>query len=808
MKELRQVPQNSGQDLIPVVTPVSVALGTRPVAEPGPGLKREYAGVLEYWQMVRRHPVNVILVTLLAGLIAFLFTLPDPRIYQARLSLEIQGLNDDFLNMKSVNATVEATSSYSPDYDIQTQVKIIQSRSLLKRVRDKLEARGPMGNFQPADRLSVWRKALKIAAPTQDALWRQALGMAAGSVRVKSSGTNRIVEVSCDSTNAQVAADFCNTLASEYMDENLEARWKSTEYTGEWLTKQLQDLKVNLEQSQEQLQSYARGTGLVFTDEKDTTGTADETKLADLQKTLSEAQADRISKQSKYEMAMSSPATALPDVLDDASLRDSQKSISDLQTKLAQLRTTFTVDHPEVRRVQAQITAIEATLQGQRSNILRRIKNDYEAAQGREKLLASTYTAQAAKVSAQAEAEAHYNLLKRDVDTSRTLYESMLQKLKEASIASALRASNINVVDPAERPSIPYKPDVRQSLTVGLLAGLFLGVVMVILRERADRTLQDPGDPSYYLSLPELGVVPAGTLLGSPGSSKRLSPQIALPGPNGKPSPAVVEERVELVSWNQKSSLLAESFRTTLTSILFSGQNGDRPRILVLTSASPKEGKTTVVCNLGISLAEINQRVLLIDADMRRPRLHGVFDVDNDYGLSDVLREPAPLDEATLERACAPTAIPNLYVIPSGGSRHSASTLVHSTRLPELLKLARQRFDTVVIDTPPMVNISDARVVGRLGDAVILVVRSAMTTRDAALLAKRRFAEDGIQLLGIILNWWNPKTPGYGYYRYYYAGYYHYYGSGNGNGSGAGNPDDDDHIEANGKDGKNGHHRK
>jgi capsular exopolysaccharide synthesis family protein len=203
---------------------------------------------------------------------------------------------------------------------------------------------------------------------------------------------------------------------------------------------------------------------------------------------------------------------------------------------------------------------------------------------------------------------------------------------------------------------------------------------------------------------------------------------------------------MELVSWNQKSSLLAESFRTTITSILFSGQDGDRPRVLVLTSASPKEGKTTTVCNLAITLAEINHRVLIIDGDMRRPRLHSVFGIDNDRGLSDLLRESTPLDAAALDSACLPTAIPGLYVMPSGGARHSASSLVHSVRLPELIRLAREKFDTVLVDTPPMVNISDARVMARFGDAVILIVRSAATTRDAALLAKRRFAEDGIQL--------------------------------------------------------------
>ena len=189
---------------------------------------------------------------------------------------------------------------------------------------------------------------------------------------------------------------------------------------------------------------------------------------------------------------------------------------------------------------------------------------------------------------------------------------------------------------------------------------------------------------------------------------------------------------MELTTWNHKSSLVAESFRTLLTSILFSGQNGDRPRVLVLTSASPKEGKTTVVCNLGIAMAEISHTVLLIDADMRRPRLHDVFNIENGRGLSDLLLEKAPLDMAQLATAVRQTSIPGLFVLTSGQSRHSASTLVHSARLPELMQLARDKFDTVIADTPPMVNISDARVISRHGDAVILVLRSGVTTRDAA----------------------------------------------------------------------------
>ncbi len=753
---------------------------------PGVGLKRDYAGLLEYWQMVRRHKGAVVLATCAGVLAGFAMTLSSPRIYQARTTLEIQGINQEFLNlnMKNVNP-IDASGGGDPYSDIQTQVRILQSRFLLTRVREKLAAQPRPDNLQPPDRLGVWRKALRINPPGAGQLWDLALGTASRGVSVRSSQTNRIVEVMCDSTSPQTAADFCNTLTQEYIDENLESRWKTTEYTGQWLTKQLQDLKIKLEKQEEELQTYASRTGLVFTGEKNEVD-AQDTKLADLQKELSSAQADRIAKQSKYEMAASSPADALPDVLDDTSLKSSQTSLADLRVKLAQLSVTFTPSAAEVRRVQAQIDSIEGTLAASRSNIVTRIKKDFEAAQHREGLLAAAYGQQARLVSGQAEQAAHYNLLKRDVDATRLLYDTLQQRLKEASIASALRANNVRVVDSAQRPGAPYKPDVSQQSTLGLIFGLVAGIAFAVLRERADRSLQDPGDVSYYLGVPELGVVPVGDLLEAPrlkGRSKGAS----VTGGNTAISQRGLDSRIELISWGQRSSLVAESFRTTLTSILFSRRaTADRPRVLVLTSASPKEGKTTTVCNLGIALAEINQAVLIIDGDMRRPRLHSVFEVDNTFGLSDLLLEKTPLTAERLRAECQPTAIPNLFVLPSGSSRRNASSLLHSARLPELLTQARALFETIVIDTPPMVNIADARVIARLGDGLILVVRSGTTTRDAALLAKARFAEDGIPILGTILNFWNPKTPGYAYYRYYYAGYYHYYGQSNGNGNGDG----------------------
>jgi polysaccharide biosynthesis transport protein len=728
--------------------------------------KREYSGMLEYWNMIRRHPGAVILMAFTGGLLGFVMTLSQPRIYQAHGTIEIQSLNDNFLNMKELNPTVQDGGGFSSDSDIQTQVKILLSNSLIRRVTARM-VEPPLSEQLPLpDRLSAWRNALHIASPTRKQLWRNALGTAAGGVRVRASGMTRIVDLNCDSTNPKLAADFVNTLADEYIEQNLETRWKSTEHTGEWLTNQLRDLRAKLEKSQDELQSYTNSTGLMVTSEKNN---VNESRLADLQKELSSAQADRISKQSIWEIASGSPPDSLPAILDDAGLQGSQTALQDLKRNLAQLRVTFTPNHQEVKRVEAQIASLEAPLAKQRENILRRIRNEYDASLAREKLLTADYEAQAHTVSGETAQMDRYNFLKREVDATRALYESLVQKLKEASIASALRASNIRVVDRADIPIAPYKPDVPRSTTVGLLTGLCIGIAFAVFRERADRTLQDPGDAEYYLKIPELGVVPIGN----------LNPALARPVPRiaGAAPGEVPQSGMELMTWNSRTSLVAEAFRTTLTSILFSGGITQKSRVMVVTSASPKEGKTTVTCNLSIALAEVQSNVLLIDADMRRPRLHGIFQIENGPGLSDVLSDHEPLEWEHVRQYVQDSGIPSLKLMTSGKSRHKITTLLYSNRLPELMALLRTKFDTVIFDSPPMVNIADARMLGRHADGVVMVVRSHYTTRDAAGMAKQRLIEDGIKVEGVILNAWNPNVPGYSYYKNYYAGYKHYYGA-------------------------------
>ena len=305
---------------------------------------------------------------------------------------------------------------------------------------------------------------------------------------------------------------------------------------------------------------------------------------------------------------------------------------------------------------------------------------------------------------------------------------------------------------------------------MGSLGGLILGILFVLVRERADRSLQQPGDAAHYLNLAELGVIP----------SDRSGVAARVYGGTRKPLSLIASQNneateVALATYKRGPSLLAESFHETLTSILFSGQNGIQPQVIALCSASPSEGKTTVSSNLAAALAEINQKVLLIDADMRRPRMHHIFGVSNVEGLSSLLKSHSPIQGRPKPPLVVETEVPGLCLMSSGPAVSNASNLLYSPRLAELLRAVRSEFDYVLIDTPPMLQLADARILSQHCDTVILVVRAGKTTRDAARAAKQKFVQDGTPILGTILNDWIPGQNGYGYDSNYYERYAKYY---------------------------------
>ena len=408
--------------------------------------------------------------------------------------------------MRNVSPTADDGRSYAPGSDIQTQAKILQSESLLDRVAAKLDLGKKLFPEEGSGRLAAWRKALGLHEGRQVPTREKILTLVAKNLKISTAADTRLVEIRYDSADPQLAADFVNTLTAEFIQQNIESHWKSTQQTGEWLTHQMEDVRIKLEKSEDELQSYAQASGLVFTSEKDNVA---EEKLRQLQEELSKAQADRVDRQSKYELASTAPPESLPEVVDNATLKEYQVKLTDLRRQLAELSSSLTAAHPAVKKIQAQITTLEAALEKERTNIIQRMRNEFGSAQRREHLLAANYASQALLMSEQAAKVAHYNILKNEVDTNRQLYDSMLHNVQEAAMSSALRASNIRVIDSAEPPTRPYKPSIVLNSALGLLAGAFFGMVFVVVQERLDRTIHGPGDTTIFLDVPELGAIPS-----------------------------------------------------------------------------------------------------------------------------------------------------------------------------------------------------------------------------------------------------------------------------------------------------------
>jgi succinoglycan biosynthesis transport protein ExoP len=712
-----------------------------------------YDSLLDYWHILFRHRKTLLSCALAGLLAAIVISLLQTRIYRVRTSVEFQG--SGFLETKG---STDSSGSYStPESYMETQVKLLQSESLLEHVIDKLK----LQQQRPAG----WR-ALTSRLPQKDELIRNIQR----NLTVRTSGNSHLLEVLYESPDPKGAADFANTLVSEFIELSQEARWKSAEGTAEWLTNHLNIMKVQLEQSEAQLQDYARTSGLTFTSEKENLA---ENRLKELQDELSKAQADRIASQAKSEGAKSKPPDSLPEILEDPTMRDYRQKLAELQRQYAELSATLTPEHYRVQRVQAQINELKLAMSTERNNVLRRIGNEYTAALRRETLLSKAHAEQEKAVADQSEKAIHYDTLKRDVDSNRRLYEVMLQRVKEASLASAMRDSNVLVVDRAKPPILPYRPNLPVNSAIGLFSGMLLGFGFVLLRERVDRRISAPGDAQVYLDLPELGVIPLDETAVSRQISNGLQPRrsaSSIPAASSLKSP--LGDCPELATWKRKPSMLAECARTTLTSILLPSENGNGPRVIVLTSPCPGDGKTTVACNLSIAVAEIGRKVLLIEGDLRRPRLHKVFGVGNSWGLSDVLWADYPLETVPMSHLARESEVSSLYLLPGGSCGVTPWNLFYSPRMSMLLKRLRTEFDMIMIDAPPMIHLADARVLGRLADGVILVVRAGQTTTESALFASQRFAEDGTRVLGTVLNSWDPRTSrsyGYGNYREYHA---------------------------------------
>ena len=718
-----------------------------------------------YWQALKRKKLVLVGAAIGGAILGFVGTLPAVSVFQAHASVEVAGINGNFMNIKQSDPVNYADSEHDST-DLQTQVLVLRSDSLNARVQSKLRTTTSRASSE-----TLLRKLGPNYVPLTADIGK-ALAMATKSLRAWPSPSSRVIQITVDCTDPSIAADYVNTLVNEFIEQNIEARWQSSLRTSQWLTRQIDDMRIKLEQSENKLQEYSSQAGLLFSNDKSSVA---EDHLRQLQVQLSTVQADRIAKQTRLEMLSVSPADSVPDILEDDTIRAYREKIADLQRQMADLSPTYAPESTRIRRIQAQVESLQQANAEVRTMIGRRIRNEYTEALSREHMVEADFRAQTSQVSSEGERMIRYNILKGDVDSNRQIYDTMLQQLRQSAIASAMRASNIRVVDAATKPEHPYRPNRDQASLAGAIAALILCAAAIVLRQYTDRVIRDPGEVVAWTGVPELGLIPdyrIGHLSRYRASRTPLVQRSSRDGSD--PSLSITD----LKAVQRERSRVSECFRSTLTSMLFARQNGGRPRTVVITSASPREGKSTVTANLGIALAQVGIRVLLIDADLRRPCLYKLFDLKPAVGLADLLKA-TDAEEVPVDAFIQSTGVEGLSIISAGTESPGSTNLLYCDRFATLVRRLRDRYEIVLVDTPPMLGIPDARLIARATDKTILVVRAGKTTRSAAAAAAQRLADDGIDLLGAIVNAWSPSDSPEGYYgygaRYYWR---HYYESG------------------------------
>ena len=679
-------------------------------------------GFMDYWRIIWRRKWTIGSVAFVCALLGLAFAQFSQPIYTARTTLEVQ---DVIPSANSVSATPTDNQVYSALSDIQTQVHILQSEAIQTRTLEKLEKSGWKG--VPGRAIVSIATDHKHEDPEKSLLLTTA-----DSMKVREAGPTRIIEIVVDSADKYLAADYANTAANEFIDQNMEARWKMGQRTGEWLGRELSDMRAKLESSEYSLEAYAQKVGLLFANtgigaNTDARANVSGQKLFELQTALSTASTERVSKQSKYSVANSGKTEGIPELLNDPTLREYQTKLTDLKRQIAELSAVYTPDFAKLKRLQGQLDSVQSEFDRQKAAVVSKIKNEYDEAILREKLLTSVFENQERTVTSDAKKAIAYNLLKREVDTNRQLYDSMLQRVKESAVNAALKASNIRVVDSAQVPRFRSKPSKKLDVAMGFFLGSLIGIAFVVVRDKSDGTFRTPGDSPLWLNVPELGVVPRGGV------------------------------RVEMRNAAIPLSLEAGSSVTAvLTSLLFANETGVSPRMIVFTSANPGEGKTTIAANIALRCSEVGKKVLLIDADFAQPRLHELFGLPNAHGFSTVVQTPG-LSEQEI-KFCVHQVSPGLSILPSGPGVLDASNLLFAGHVSEVLARLKTMYQMVIIDTPPTPQFAHARVLGRMADGIVVVMRSGKTSREAASATIQRLIADGSYVLGTILNDWDTRN--------------------------------------------------
>src|SRR6184192_4407038 len=723
-----------------------------PIRLPVWDLSRREPHLYDYLLILRKHQWLILSFLLAVVTIVTIATFRMQPVYVATTRIELDRENANILPF-------QGTDSYDimmdQDNYIETQSKILTSETLaLQTIRNNgLSARpefsSPSG---PSEAVASGSLANQKRPPE--------LAEFLGSLSVKRVPNSRLMDVSFESTDPQLAARIVNAHIASYIEQNFRSKYEATTQASSWLADQLGELKIRVQKSEDTRIAYERQNQIWTLDDKQNITTQ---RLSDINKQLTDAQSERMKKESLYQFAKAGNLDAVPEVQNNSALGDLLKKRSDAASQYNDALAQYGPNFPKVQRLQAQLKEFDQTIEKEKQKILDVLESDYHEAQQRETLLTQALDQQKAETNQMAGRLVEYNILKREAEANKTLYDGLMTKLKETAISQGLRSSNIRVVDPAMIPSTPARPAKTRNIALSVLIGLVGGIGLALMREYLDNTVKTPDDVETLARLPSLAVV--AQFSGSNGAGKRSGPLLGFSS-NGH------DKRIELVAHHLPKSQWSEAFRALRTSILLS-QADHPPQVILVTSALPREGKTTTAANLAVTLAQLGDSTVLVDADLRKPGIGRLLNLGTGKyaGLSSYLAGVSSLDLVSVPHP----AIPNLVAIPTGPLPPNPADLLSSHKLVDAIAELRTKFKFIVVDSPPIMAATDAVILSVHADGVLLVVRSGETPKVAFTRTRDLLTSVKSRILGVVLNAVDSSAPDY-YYSYRYYPYSYGYG--------------------------------
>ena len=693
----------------------------------------------DFRQVVSAVQSNLWLIALIVAAalsIALVATMLQTKRYTASSSIQISNSSGRVLGSKEDQPGDNGDVTYDVDRFLKTQVDILQSRGLALRVAQKLNL---IGNPRLV-------RAQGLSAPSgttaPDAQRDTAIALLIGNLSVNLPRDSRIVTISYVSADPDLSAQIANAYASEFIQANLQQKFDSSSYARNFLGEQLQEAKARLETSERAVNTYARSAGLINTGSStvegpdgssrtDRGGSVTASSMSQVNMAANDATARRIEAEGKWRAVSSGPLLSSPIVLANPTVATLLSQRATVEAELSQDRANHLDDYPTVKAKRAQLTAINQQLNSVAGNVKNSVRQEYQGASSTEQALKGKVEQLKSETLTEQDRSVQYNLLAREADTNRQLYEGLLERYKTLNAMAGVSLSNISIIDNAELPKSPSSPNLVKNLLLGLIAGLGLAAMLVFFRDQFDDAIRVPEDIEGKLGMSLLGVVPKSV--------------------DDAPDQALLDPK----------SPISEAYNSLRGSLLYSTPQG-LPQIMLVTSAQAAEGKTTTSLAIASGFARMGRRVLLIDADMRRPSLQTRMNVSNERGLSTLLTSSDSLEQVMLSSGQA-----NLSLLPAGPIPPSPTELLSTARMEEILQAAARQFEVVVVDSPPILGLADAPLMSALVDGVIIVVEVDRSRRGALKSALRRLRAMRPVLLGAVLTKFDPLKSANRHSEYY-----------------------------------------